>query len=42
MVPLQSTEDGQVYVFSTMSVTGLRAAPIGAHGGEGRRPLSPH
>jgi hypothetical protein len=26
MVPLQSTEDGQVYVFSTMSVTGLRAA----------------
>jgi hypothetical protein len=26
MVPLHSTEDGQVYVFSTMSVTGLRAA----------------
>ena len=25
MVPLQSIEDGQVYVFSTMSVTGLRA-----------------
>jgi hypothetical protein len=25
MLPLQSTEDGQVYVFSTMSITGLRA-----------------
>ena len=25
MVPMQSIEDGQVYVFSTMSVTGLRA-----------------
>jgi hypothetical protein len=25
MVPLQSIDDGQVYVFSTMSVTGLRA-----------------
>jgi hypothetical protein len=26
LVPLQSTEDGQVYVFSTMGVTGLKAA----------------
>jgi hypothetical protein len=26
MVPLQSIEDGTVYVFSTMSITGLRAA----------------
>jgi hypothetical protein len=25
MVPLQSIDDGQVYIFSTMSVTGLRA-----------------